>query len=248
MANFLPLNNYMLYIVEKLIIKYHLSPPFLDVGCGSGYLSDFLSSRGWHGKAIDISKTAIKIAKSNLGKDKNIKIEEKDVNDESEQFKTIIMIDVLEHIKDDLKTFKKIYTLLKPKGYFIIGSPSNPNEWRWDDDFYGHYRRYTVQELKTKLKEANLHPIVFWDYTFPFFWAMRRMYTRFRKPKTRISHNKKKRTEISSFTNAWDVVGVSKFLNSANFLWFPLYWVQFLLFRKLHSIGSGIFVLAQKKN
>lgn len=54
MANFKPLNNYSLFILDKFINSYHLKPPFLDIACGNGYLSEFLARRGWGGKAIII--------------------------------------------------------------------------------------------------------------------------------------------------------------------------------------------------
>jgi hypothetical protein len=56
--------------------------------------------------------------------------------------------------------------------------PTNPeHEWRWDDDCYGHYRRYRKGDVRRLLADCGFEMLEFWDYTFPVFWAMRRAYT-----------------------------------------------------------------------
>ena len=59
---------------------------------------------------------------------------------------TIILWDVLEHIDDDAAALRTIERLLRPGGRLLIAVPSNPREWRGDDDFYGHFRRYTARK------------------------------------------------------------------------------------------------------
>jgi 2-polyprenyl-3-methyl-5-hydroxy-6-metoxy-1,4-benzoquinol methylase len=246
MANFRPLNKYMIYVLDQLINRYHLVPPFLDAGCGTGHVSFHLLSKGWSGKAIDFSKNAVHLTKLKLKNFKNVEIEHKNIMTENNKFKTILMFDVLEHIKDDEQILKKACSLLEKGGYLVVASPSNPREWRWDDDYYGHYRRYTVNELKTKLKKAKMTPVVFWDYTFPFLWILRRIYTRFKKPIYKVSSQKETRTKKSSFSNAWDIPFISSILNSLVFLWWPLYIIQFVFFRNFTDMGEGVMVLAKK--
>jgi SAM-dependent methyltransferase len=247
MANFIPLKNYMFYCLDQLIAKYGLTPPFLDIGCGIGDLSAHLALKGWQGEAMDSSEVAIKEAKNNLKLFPKVEVSKKTLYEENGRFKTIFIWDVVEHIKDDEIALKKVASLLLPSGHVLIAVPSNPKEWRWDDDFYGHYRRYTVGEMQNKLIKAGLEPVVFWDFTYPFFWVMRRLYVYFKSPPR---HNDEKmdkdaKTNVSSTVNAWDIPVVSNFLNRDNFLWRLLYKFQFLFKNKLGS-GCEIFVLARK--
>jgi SAM-dependent methyltransferase len=177
----------------------------------------------------------------------DISVERKLIFDEIGQFQTIFLWDVIEHIEDDEFALKKTAALLSPGGYLVIAVPSNPAEWRWDDDFYGHYRRYTAGGIHSKLVSAGLEPLVFWDFTYPFFWTMRRLYTRFKSSPMYNDEkiNKETKTNISSTVNAWNIPFVSNFLNKENFLWRLLYKFQFLFKNKLDN-GYEMFVLAQK--
>lgn len=209
MANFLPLKNYIFYCLDKLIVRYNLTSPFLDVGCGIGDLSSYVASKGWHGKAIDFSDIAIEKAKLNLVLFPQVEIEKKSLFDENGNFKTIFIWDVIEHIGNDDVALEKISSLLIPNGHLLISVPSNPNEWRWDDDFYGHYRRYTVKEMRTKITNAGLKPLVFWDFTYPIFWAMRRIYTRLKSAPKDIGSDEDIKTRASSALDAWDIPVIS---------------------------------------
>ena len=245
MANFKPLNNYALFILNKLIKKYHLKPPFLDVACGTGYLSSHIGAMGWHGKAIDHSEQAVKIAKSDLKKYKNIIVEKKTFLKTSGKYKTVLMFDILEHIKDDTSALRKAHLLLSRRGHLVIATPSNPKEWRWDDNFYGHFRRYTRNELKAKLIKAGFKPIIFCDYTFPVFWALRRIYTKIISNKKRVV-DREKQTEQSSFSYAWNIPIILSILDKTSFLWLPIFIIQYVFFKKFISYGNALIVLAKK--
>lgn len=246
MANFKPLNDCSLFLLEKIIKKYKLGSPFLDVACGNGYVSKFLAKKGWTGVAIDYSSKAVSIAKQNLTNYKKVKIKKITLMKTSGKYKTILMFDVLEHIKNDVFALKKMHALLKRGGHLIIAGPSNPKEWRWDDDFYGHYRRYTKQELETKLIKTGFKPIIFYDYTFPFFWIMRRFYTKIKKQRINYSDNQE-RTKNSSTDFAWNISYFSAIFNRTSFIWIPIYFIQYLFFRNMTSSGNSFMVVAEKQ-
>jgi hypothetical protein len=136
--------------------------------------------------------------------------------------------------------------LLEPGGLLVLAVPSNPREWRWDDDFYGHWRRYTVGELEAKLGEAGLAPVDFWDFTWPAFWALRRVYTRLKRPPATIA-DKRLATEASATVNAWDLPLVARALDASAPLWRPLSALQFRLFRDATARGHELFALARKR-
>ena len=152
MANFKPLKNYIFYCLDELIRRHSLEGPFLDIGCGIGDISLFLARKGWEGKAIDFSETAVQNARKNLSQFPKISIKHASLDQVEGTYNTILLMDVIEHIEGDLHVFEKVFQLLGPQGYLVISTPSNPREWRWDDDFYGHLRRYTSHEMKSKLE------------------------------------------------------------------------------------------------
>ncbi len=248
MANFIPLKNYMFYCLDKLISSHDLTYPFLDVGCGTGDLSKYLAQKGWHGNAIDSSKTAIAQAKNKLKIFPNIKVSKKSLFEENGKYKTIFLWDVLEHIENDEVFLQKLTSLLLPDGYILIAVPSNPKEWSWDDIFYGHHRRYTAETIEKKLINAKLEPLVFWDFTYPLFWMMRRTYTFLKsapKYKNPNIDDKDEKTSLSSTVNSWNIPIISNFLNNENFLWRIYYKIQFKLFKNKINKGHEMFILAQ---
>jgi hypothetical protein len=55
------------------------------------------------------------------------------------------------------------------------------------------------------------------------------------------------RTKISSAQNAWDIPVVAPILEFFEFLWWPVFWMQFSLFRQQLQHGHAMLVLARKK-
>ncbi|MCX6253816.1 MAG: class I SAM-dependent methyltransferase [Bacteroidia bacterium] len=100
----------------------------------------------------------------------------------------IVMLNVLEHIEDDVRALQKAYDLLKPDGYLIIEVPAGPYFYDAYDAELHHFRRYSVSELHGKLtqvgfnvcKESHLGFIL-----FPAFAAVKFMnkWSPFRKNK-----------------------------------------------------------------
>lgn len=246
MANFIPLKNYMFYCLDKLIATHKLTYPFLDVGCGIGDSSKYLAQKGWTGSAIDSSESAIAQAKLNLKQFNSIQVTKRSLFEEVGSYQTILLWDVLEHINEDQVFLEKLSSLLAPGGHLLIAVPSNPKEWGWDDDFYGHYRRYTKKEMSEKLVKAGLSPVVFWDFTFPVFWIMRRLYILIKSPRKNSSEVKEERTDESAVVNAWDIPLISNILNKENFIWRFIYKMQFNFFKNKITKGHEFFVLAQK--
>jgi SAM-dependent methyltransferase len=244
-ANFLPLKHHMFYCLDRFIERYGLHGPFLEVGCGRGDVSAYLAAKGWQGTAIDFSEAAVAQASVNLVPFPHVTVRQKALADVAGAFDCIIMWDVLEHMEDDRGALRMVERLLRPGGQLLLAVPSNPREWRWDDEFYGHFRRYTVADMTERLAQAGLAPSAFWDFTFPWFWLMRRMYTRLKSGEAATA-DKEASTRASATVNAWDAGLLSNLLDRSAILWYPLHRLQFRMLLNATARGHEFFVLARK--
>ena len=98
----------------------------LDIGCGYGRNSFYLSKRGFETYGIDFSKTSIEWGKE-IAKDQSIKINFLcqsifDFKDKPESFDFIYDSGCLHHIKPHRRNqyLKTILKYLKPNGYFAM--------------------------------------------------------------------------------------------------------------------------------
>ena len=72
-----------------------------------------------------------------------------------EKFNNIIIIDVLEHIENDILILKHMNSLLKKNGLLMIAVPAYPSLFCKRDKMYGHFRRYSKSDLKSKVKKTG---------------------------------------------------------------------------------------------
>ena len=84
------------------------------------------------------------------------------------KYDLIICFEMLEHLHKDLKLLKLINSWLKDDGVLLISVPHNEKLWNIRDEQAGHLRRYSKDEIKDKLKKANLKPTKILCYGFPF--------------------------------------------------------------------------------
>lgn len=144
-------------------LKPFLSGHVLDVGCGDGFITNAImnirSVEDIHG--IDISKTAIHLAKA---KYPHIDFEVGQVTElpfESNYFDAITAIELIEHIYDTEQMFKEFFRVLKNNGYLIV-TTTDFNLFKkviitlfyWDKYFYPtnpHIRFYSKKLLEKML-------------------------------------------------------------------------------------------------
>jgi SAM-dependent methyltransferase len=239
----------MLFCLDQLIDGYGASAPFLDVGCGIGDVSLHLAeARGWSGKAIDVSETAIPRARHLLASQPGITVERQSLDQEGSRYSTVIMMDVLEHLENDRAALREVAARLVPGGLVFLTVPSNPREWRWDDVVYGHVRRYRVTELAEKLREATLEPVVAIDVTYPVFWMMRRIYTRLLHQSSSDADTASpwERTMASTGVNAWHVPVLGSLLSRGDWLWRQIFRLQYKYCRLRIDDGHELMIAARK--
>ena len=67
----------------------------------------------------------------------------------------LVMLNVLEHIEDDVLALKNAYKLLKPGGSLVIEVPAGQYLYDSYDEQLHHFRRYSASELRSKLVHAG---------------------------------------------------------------------------------------------
>ena len=67
----------------------------------------------------------------------------------------LVMLNVLEHIEDDVNALQKAYNLLKPGGSMVLEVPAGPHLYDSYDAELQHFRRYSASELHKKLTKAG---------------------------------------------------------------------------------------------
>ncbi len=110
-----------------------LSGPALDVGCGVGFLLDFLIKRGVSCQGVEFSSVAAGMANERLGSHPLFKgvtmLETLPLPFADESFNTVFLIETIEHLlPEELKpALSEIYRVLKKDGRIVITTPNEEN-------------------------------------------------------------------------------------------------------------------------
>lgn len=130
------IQRYNIWIrIIKEISQSHFQ--VLDLGCGSGILTTFLSSRCEQVTAIDGSEEMLEILKKDITSEgfKNIKIIQGDIPDtlyslDSSSYDLVVASSLLEYLEDIELVLKEIMRLLKPNANLILSVPNSSSLFR----------------------------------------------------------------------------------------------------------------------
>lgn len=70
-------------------------------------------------------------------------------------FDTIVCLNVLEHVEDDMGSLRAMRTLLAPRGRLVLLVPALRALYGTLDEALGHFRRYRPRELREKFAAAG---------------------------------------------------------------------------------------------
>jgi len=137
----------------------------LDVGCGRGLYREICESKGYEWVGIDIKKEKF----PNFILASAVHLPFKDAC-----FSACLVVDVLEHLQDDLQCLKEIYGILRRGSQLVVHVPKWPQK-----HFFGetplhpsHIRQgYTHQEIYQLIRQAGFMKIHI-EMTFRTFEAL----------------------------------------------------------------------------
>lgn len=77
-----------------------------------------------------------------------------------QQYDFMMLMDILEHVEDDVHVLKDAVSHIRPGGFAFITVPAIPALTSSHDRFLGHYRRYTLKSLHRTIEPiACLEPV-----------------------------------------------------------------------------------------
>lgn len=155
---------YRTYLYKKIIKNFPRNYFFLDVGTGNGVLLNFLIESGFEGEAIEFAKRQLGNKRAEI-----VKFQDLFKYNSKRLYDFILCFETLEHIEDDLGAMKKISTLLKPGGPFVLSVPALKAAWSKIDELKGHFRRYKKEELRERLVQSGFRVQEIYSYGFPRF-------------------------------------------------------------------------------
>ncbi len=147
-------------IVTEIIERYgNLKPgeTILDIGCGTGAILKKLSAK-YKVVGIDMSPLAVEYSKKR-GLTDVYQMPVQEFPKDKFKVKAAILLDVIEHIDDDLDVLRATREIIGPDGRVIITVPAYMWMWSAHDVVHHHKRRYNAQTLRDLLDRAGFEPI-----------------------------------------------------------------------------------------
>jgi len=143
------------------LIDPYVGQRVLDAGCGIGNITELFLDRELV-IGVELVPEFCQYLRKTLGSAANFWLVEGDLNDPgltrlaAERIDTVICVNVLEHIEDDLGLLNRFRQVLQPAGTAVVFVPAHAWLYGPHDAADGHFRRYAMREVRKKLMSAGL--------------------------------------------------------------------------------------------
>jgi 2-polyprenyl-3-methyl-5-hydroxy-6-metoxy-1,4-benzoquinol methylase len=217
---------------------YSANDIFFDIGGGNGYVSKRLQENNIQTVLIEPGLVGALNAKER-GLKNIICSTFEDAGIKSSSCQSIGLFDVVEHIEDDKIFLKSIHYILSDKGLVYITVPAFKALWSQEDDAAGHFRRYSIKQITSTLKDSGFEieyatyifsilPIpVFIFRTIPYLLGFNRKSDSLQKQKQ--EHSEKKGIISSVLNKIWNKE------------------ISYINQKKKILFGGSCFIIARKK-
>lgn len=156
-------------------------PAGVDLGGGVGgwlrYLTDRRADRYAQLALADSSETALRMAGSVLPANvARYQIDLMHLGWE-EQWDCAFLLDVIEHLPDDVQAMRQAAQALRPGGYLFVTTPALKQFWSYNDEVARHLRRYSRQDYAHLARAAGLELCDARYFMFllsPLYWLARK--------------------------------------------------------------------------
>lgn len=145
----------------------------LDVGAGLGWFSRWFLDHGYGERAICVDPGYEAEREEELGAARRISFVRSIERTEAD---LILMMDVLEHVDDDVALLREYWDKAPDGAVFVITVPAFNFLWSAHDEYLDHRRRYTRASLAQTIKAVGAEPQQLHYYfgaIFPVAFAVR---------------------------------------------------------------------------
>lgn len=141
------------------VIRPYVGEAVLEIGAGTGNLTTQLAPRA-HYYASDINPLYLEYLSKLAAERPYLRVGYTDGQDgdsypRGQKFDTVVCLNVVEHLADDLGAMQNIRSVLVEGGRAIILVPCGPKLFGTLDDALGHQRRYTPEKLRALAASAG---------------------------------------------------------------------------------------------
>ena len=171
-------------IIGALLSRYvPKDARLLEVGCGTGFVAGYLKQQGYRIECADLFLEGLNYCRK---RGSGYAYYQYDLYDEvfSQEFDGVLACDVIEHLGDDEKVLLNINRTLKKGGILLITVPACQAIWSDIDEYAGHKRRYSRDEMKKKLEAAGFTVLKSSYFMMLLFPAIALSRLRMRQPET----------------------------------------------------------------
>lgn len=127
----------------------------LEIGCGTGHNLPMLARFG-DVDAIEIDAAARAFASERLGRPVGTAPLPALTGVERGAYDLVAVLDVVEHVEDDVAALKGMAEVLRPGGAILVTVPAHPWMWSAHDTVNHHHRRYSKASLDKAIRAAGL--------------------------------------------------------------------------------------------
>lgn len=191
------LYNYNHWIFNK--VRPFIRRTVCEVGCGTGNITQFLLNKD-RVVGIDPYAAAVRQAKERFKDHLNLAFAQYTIEQcpnpdvPVEAFESVICLNVLEHIPDDVGALRRMASLCTAKGRVIVLVPALMSAYGEMDRSFGHIRRYSRRSLTAAFGQAGLD-VVYTGYMnavgyFGWLWEGRIMRRKRIRPQAAATFNR----------------------------------------------------------
>jgi SAM-dependent methyltransferase len=152
------------------LVQPHAQGRILEIGAGSGTITERLASFG-EVTALEPSAALAESLRTRLTGRAEVVEGVLEHLDDGRRFDTAVMINVLEHIPDDVDALRRIHALLAVGGRLVLWVPAFESLYGRFDQMIGHHRRYRRAQLVERCRSAGFEVIDCRYANLPGFFA-----------------------------------------------------------------------------
>lgn len=142
-------------------IRPFLGAEVMEIGAGMGNLSRQLAPRRRRYIATDLDREHLARLRAELLHRPNVEVAVCDLENPKDfepfrgQMDSVVCLNVLEHIENDVQGLRNIHSVLRKGGRAVVLVPEGMGLYGTLDKVLGHYRRYSKEELRQRFEKVG---------------------------------------------------------------------------------------------